>query len=232
MNTNNRYLPLFLLFLMVTVTTAHAQTEVSIKAGAHYSNLILKAPSGDEQDTQFKPGWQIGLAVDVPLGRALFLQPGLQYSRKGFTQDDSWFAGTGNDFRVSVNYIELPLNLLYKPSLGSGRLLIGGGPYLAYGRGGTWEADEPVLIGDVMIENNGKVNFIKDLWDGEWGEYSYGKPWDYGATITAGYEFFDRLSAQFNVKIGLANLEPHANDSKANRTRKNIGFGVSLGYEL
>lgn len=68
--------------------------------------------------------------------------------------------------------------------------------------------------------------------DGEWGEYLYGKPWDYGANFIAGYGFFDRFSAQFNIRLGLANLEPEVDGTKPDGTFKNIGFGISLGYKL
>lgn len=232
MKTNKRYVLLFLLFLLTTITIAHAQTEVSIKAGVHYSNVIFEDASGDRQETQFTPGMHAGLSVDVPVSGAFYIQPGLLYSRKGFTQDDNWFAGAANDFKVSVNYIELPLNVLYKPSLGSGKLLLGAGPYLGYGTGGKWESDEPVVIGDIIHDDHGDVNFKNDVVDGEWGEYLYGKRWDYGANFTAGYEFFDQFSAQFNIRLGLANLEPDVDGSKPDGTFKNIGFGISLGYTL
>ncbi|MCW9707133.1 hypothetical protein [Fodinibius salsisoli] len=83
MTIPNQYLPLLLLLLILTTVPAHAQTEVSIKAGAHYSNIIFKDASGDGQDTQFKPGWQVGIAVDIPLGRALLYTYNPIYSMPG-----------------------------------------------------------------------------------------------------------------------------------------------------
>lgn len=232
MKTSKRSVPLFLLFLMSTVTIAQAQTKVIVKAGAHYSNVIFEDASGDHRDTQFTPGWHAGVSIDVPVDGAFYMQPGMLYSRKGFKQEDSWFAGTGNNFNISVSYIELTLNVLYKPSLGNGKLSVGVGPYLGYGTGGRWESDEPVVIGDIIHDDQGNVNFKNDVRDGEWGEYMYGKPWDYGANVMVGYEFFDRFSAQFNVRLGLANLEPDVDGSKPDGTLKNIGFGISLGYTL
>ncbi len=38
-----------------------------------------------------------------------------------------------------MNYIELPVNFIFKPVLGNGQLLLGLGPYIAYGIGGKVE---------------------------------------------------------------------------------------------
>lgn len=226
------YVPMFLIILMATVSIAHAQTEVSIKASANYSNVIFEDETGDRKETQFIPGWHAGLSVDVHVSNQFYIQPGVLYSQKGFKQEDSGFAGSGNHFKVTVSYIEFPINFLYKPSLGMGKLLLGAGPYLGYGTGGKWEADQPVIIGDIIHDDRGDVNFKNDVMDGEWGEYLYGKPWDYGANVIAGYEFFDRFSVQFNIRLGLANLEPDINGTRADGTFKNTGFGISFGYKL
>lgn len=232
MRNSKLFISIFLITLVAIVNIAHAQTKVNIKAGVNYTNAIFEDETGDRQDTQFIPGLHAGLSVDVPVGGEFYIQPGVLYSQKGFKQEDSWFAGSGNNFKVTVSYIELPLNLLYKPLLGSGKLLLGAGPYLGYGMGGKWESDQPVVIGDIIHDDHGNVNFKNDVIDGEWGEYLYGKPWDYGANFTAGYEFFDRFSAQFNVRLGLANLEPNVDGTKPDGIFKNIGLGISLGYTL
>lgn len=234
MENNKQYVLIFLLLLMATVTAAQAQTEVSIKGGAHYSKVVLEDEAGNRQEAQFTPGWHMGLSVDVPIGNNFSVQPGLFYTRKGFTQKDSWFAGSGNNFEVKANYLDLSVNFLYKPALGSGKLLFGTGPYAAYGLGGKWETDEEVVIGDIVIGDHGGVHFSNDAMDGGDGNsYLYGKPLDYGVNFLVGYEFFNKISAQFNVQLGLANLIPEYSDgTKRDGTFKNIGFGVSLGYKL
>lgn len=224
--------PIFLLVMMAAINTTLAQTEVSIKAGANFSNVVLEDEAGDRKDTRFSPGYHVGVSVDVPVGGDFYIQPGALYSRKGFKQEDSAFAGSGNPFRVTVSYIELPLNFLYKPRLGSGRLLLGAGPYLGYGTGGSWEADDSIVIGDIIHEDHGDVIFENDIRDGEWGTYLYGKPLDYGANFIAGYEFFDKFSAHFNVQLGLANLQPEVDGTEPEGTFRNVGFGLSLGYKL
>src|SRR5699024_2197456 len=160
----------------------------------------------------------------VPVGSAFYLQPALLYSRKGFTQEDSWFAGDGNHFEVKTNYLELFVHFLYKPALGSGKLLFGAGPYMAYGLGVEWESAEDVVIGDIIIGDHGDVHFSNDAFDGGDGNsYLYGKPLDYGVNLLVGYEFFNRISAQFNVQLGLADLLPEYSDgTKQDGSFKNI----------
>ncbi|MEX2403445.1 MAG: porin family protein [Balneolales bacterium] len=226
---------IFLLILTATVNIAHAQTKASIKAGVNFSSVIFEDETGDRSENQLIPGMQLGLSVDVPVAGAFYIQPGLLYSRKGFKTRNSWFAGSGNNFKVTASYIEVPLNFLYKPTLGRGKLLLGAGPYLGYGTGGEWEAEETVIIGDIMLHPNyGDVFFENDAMDGGGGNsYKYGKPLDYGANFMAGYEFFNKISAQFNVQLGLANLIPeYADGTKRDGAFKNIGFGISLGYKL
>ena len=233
MKTSKLFFPVLLFVMMAAVSTVNAQ-EMSIKAGANYSNVIFEGETGDRYETRFTPGFHIGLSVDVPVGGEFYIQPGARYSQKGFKQEDSGFAGTGNPFRVSVSYIELPINFLYKPTLGGGELLLGAGPYLGYGTGGKWESEEPVVIGDIIYGDQGDVHFSNDAMDGGGGNsYLYGKPLDYGVNFLVGYEFFNKISAQFKVQLGFANLIPEYADGTArDGTFKNIGFGFSLGYKL
>lgn len=60
----------------------------------------------------------------------------------------------------------------------------------------------------------------KNVSDGEWGKYLYGKLRDYGITVLIGYEFLDQLSARFHVQLGLKNLAPDVDRAKADDTFK------------
>src|SRR5690625_7284239 len=104
MKNNKRYVLIFLLLLMTAVTTVQAQTEVSIKAGAHYSKVILEDETGNGQEAQFTPGWNIGLSVEVPMVNKFYIQRGRLYTRKGLPQKKSGFAGSVKKFKVKGNY--------------------------------------------------------------------------------------------------------------------------------
>lgn len=232
MRKNKLLFSLFLFILIYGVNAGHAQTRWGVKAGVNFSKLIIENESGSKQPTQFVPRFQAGLTAEIPIAADLYIQPAALYSGKGFRQENNWFSGSDNEFKTTVSYIEVPLNFLYKPPLGKGNLLIGAGPYVAYGAGGTWEAESNVIIGDIVIDDYGDVIFKDDRVNGEFGAYLYGKPFDYGATFLAGYEFMDTFSVQINAQLGLANLQPAVDGEKPEGKRKNAGFGVSVGYKF
>jgi len=83
-----------------------------------------------------------------------------------------------------------------------------------------------------MTDKQSEVIVRNDSSDGEFDNYMYGKPVDYGANVLAGYEFLDKLSVQFNVQPGLANLQSKLNGVKQNGSLRNTGVGILLGYKF
>lgn len=211
---------------------AHAQTKIGLKAGVSFSNIREKDEAGQKSSTQFMPGAQVGLTVDIPLSGNIYLQPAFVYADRGFKQAKGGFYGTADGVEVDVSYIEVPILLLYKPKIGKSNLLLGAGGYLAYGTGGKWKSATDPLIGDIRLRNYGYVIFKNDGRDGEFESYLYGKPLDYGVNLLVGYELFKQFSLQFNGQFGLANLQPHYGDIKPKGELKNIAFGISLGYKF
>lgn len=232
MKNKNLHLPLLLLLLTTACSLVTAQTKVGIKAGANFTNVMVKNENGSKAETQSMPGTLLGLTLDIPIIQDFFIQPGIMYSKKGFKQESGGYNGLANNFKVNASYIELPINFIYKPELGAGKLLLGAGPYIGYGTGGTWKSDNIILIGDIMTDNKGETIFKSDYMDGEFGNYLYGKPFDYGANLLVGYELFNKLSVQLNVAMGLANLQPKSNGVERDGSLRNTGFGISLGYQF
>src|SRR5690606_14062020 len=224
---------LLIAVLISFVETATSQTRFGARAGMNLSGLRLVDEQGDKQETGLIPRFQIGLTFDVPVGSEFYIQPAALYSGKGFKQDGGWLAGSDSEFRATASYVEVPVNLLYAPRLGRGNLIVGAGPYVGYGTGGKWEADQgQVLIGDIMIEPHGEVIFKGDVADGEFGNYLYGKPWDYGLNVLVGYEWMRRINVQLNGQFGVANLAPDIGGNSPKGSIKNVVYGISVGYKL
>lgn len=181
---------------------------IGIRAGVNFQNLNGEDASGDKLDNKLKTGFHAGLVADIPVAPDFYFQPGLLYSTKGAELENS------TDLRL--NYVEMPLNLVYKPMLGTGRLLLGFGPYVGYGIGGKAE----------FSGTETDVKFEKEA--GNAANTVYFKPFDAGANLLFGYEFSNKLSAQLNAQLGLININAYDNDAKI----KNTGFGVSLGYRI
>lgn len=232
-STKQFLLALLVLPLICVTKATIAQTKVGIKAGVNFSNVTMKDDGGHKTSTQSMPGLQLGLTADIPVTDDFFIQPGLQYSGKGFKQETGGFYGSASNFEVKASYIELPVYIVYMPIFAGGHLMMGAGPYIGYGNGGNWKSDSSVAIDDMMIGNKGDVIFRNNAANGGSLEsYTYGRPLDYGAGFLLGFEFLANLSAQLNAQVGLANLEPHFDGFQRESKLKNTGFGISLGYKF
>jgi len=223
----------FLIIPLVVVAafnSSYAQTKIGVNAGVSFSNVVMKDFNGDKMETNSKPGIQLGLTVDIPITGDFYVQPAAIYANRGFKQKENGFYGLATNFDVRANYIEVPVSLLYKPAIGIGNLMIGAGPYIGYATGGTWKSDNNILIGDIMTENTGKVDFINNRKEGEFGNYIYGKPLDYGLKFSFGYEFIQQVSILFNAQIGLADLYPDYDGVKRSYKTTNKSFGFLLAY--
>lgn len=233
MNYQKLILAVLVSFVCLFSNPAFGQTAVGVRAGVNLSNVNSVSESGERQRTDVIPRFQVGVNLDIPLSMALYLQPGVLYSGKGFKQTGGWLASEGNEFKAKADYIEMPINLVYRSQVWTGNVMIGAGPYVGYGIGGKWETEGKIVIGDIILsESNGDIIFKQDLSDGEFSNYLYGKPWDYGINVLAGYEFLQRIAVQLNAQWGVANLVPDIDSKPADGSIRNRSYGISLGYRF
>lgn len=202
--------------LMLMINVSNAQTTFGIRGGINFQNMNGKDEEGDKLENHLKLGFHIGANVEFPIADEFYLQPGLLFTTKGATD----FFGI-NDLKGTLSYIELPIHFLFKPQLGTGRLIIGLGPYLAYAVKGKMKLDND----EEDIEFTNKVDATDE------GQF-FLKPFDAGADIFFGYEMAGGLSLQLNAQLGLLNLIPEFEDEENDAILKNTGFGLSLGYRF
>lgn len=203
----------------------HAQTTsgnrlFGIRAGINFQNLNGKDFNGNTLSNDLVLRYHVGANVEIPLAPDFYFQPGLLFITKG-AKSSTTILGTTVTSTVNISYLELPLNLLYKPLLGTGHLLLGFGPYLAYGIGGK------VTLND----QSESIKFANTANATDFGT-TY-KPFDAGGNLLAGYEFSNRISFQLNAQLGMIKINPDYSgipDSKL--AVKNTGFGLSLGYRF
>lgn len=193
-------------------------TSVGIHAGVNMFNINGKNAVGTELDNKLKTGFSAGVNVAIPLGSGFYVQPGVDFTQKG--------TETENDIKTTLNYIDIPINFVYKPILGSGNLVLGFGPYLGFGVSGK-------------VKNaNGTTSDVefKDEYDpGLPGTTTQLRRSDAGANLLAGYEFSNKLSVNLKAQLGLKDINPDVPDNSSvnDQTRfRNTGFGLSLGYRF
>ena len=123
---------LSLLCLMGIISFSLAQSiNVGIKAGVNFSKLAASS-GGLTLTSSSTTGFHVGAVVDLGFDN-WSLQPGLLYSTKGGTYGSAADGGTA---KLTLNYVEVPVNLLYNIPLVVGKVFIGGGPYFGYGISG------------------------------------------------------------------------------------------------
>jgi hypothetical protein len=185
---------------------------VGIIAGPNFSSITSKntiANSGKET-SDLLVGLRAGVTLDLPLAQEFYIGTGLLYAGKGGKNKDN------GDFKTTLSYLQIPVNFLFKPEVGAGKLNLGAGPYVAYGIGGKNKG----TIGNVTAEYK--------AFDDESGDLKM-KHFDAGVGVVAGYELNSGLYFGLNADLGLVNAyEKTDND----RSFKNTSFGVSLGYKF
>lgn len=210
--------------LLALTTTAFAlgaqaqSTTFGIRAGVNFQNINGKTYDDKDLDNKLKTGFHIGVNAEIPVAPDFYVQPGVLFTTKGAKSKDD------DDIKVKLSYIEVPINFLYKPSLGAGKLLLGVGPYIAFGIGGK------------VSDANGKdtdIKFKNKITAAEYLQNPYVKRIDVGGNLLFGYELSSKLSAQLNAQLGMVKINPEIEGVSNDNTKwKNTGFGISLGYRL
>jgi hypothetical protein len=197
-------------------------TTFGIRAGINFQNINGKDDDGDKLENKLALKWHAGVNAEIPIATDFYVQPGLMYITKGAKSEEN---ALGESSKLNLGYLELPVNLLYKPTLGTGKLLLGFGPYLAYGIGGKLHLDDS----DEEID----VKFKSKVESGDPVDKYYVKPFDAGANFLVGYEFAQKFSAQLNAQLGLVNINSKRDGLPDDDSRSaNTGFGISVGYRF
>lgn len=105
----------------------HSQVRYNIQAGVNFSTLTNNLLP----NTSSKTGFRAGLGINYNFSDFFSVDPSLLIVSKGFKQ---------SDINLSVNpiYLQLPVNFTINlPLTRDIKILIGAGPYVAYGIGGS-----------------------------------------------------------------------------------------------
>jgi hypothetical protein len=230
MTMKNKFLTVSAIIIMSTVAM-QAQIGFGLLGGVNFQNINGKNSNGNKLENGLLTGFHAGVNVNIPAAPDFYFQPGLLFSVKGaknefFTPD----VKASGDYTTTtrLSYVEMPLNLLYRPQLGNGHLLLGFGPYLAYGITGM----ETTQFNSVSFERPVKFKNSVEGWT-DLVENAYYRPFDAGANILFGYEFAMGAFVQLNAQLGLLKINPeYAWISDDQRAYKNTGYGLSFGYRF
>lgn len=197
---------------MLIAGLSFGQVKWGVVAGPNFSSATVKS-GGDKETSDLLIGVRAGITADLPLADEFFIGTGLLYAGKGGKNKDN------SDFKTTLSYLQLPILFTYKPQVGSGNLVLGVGPYLAYGLGGKHKGGIGNLTGDLKA------------FDDESGPYKL-KRFDAGAGIQVGYELPQGVYFGLNTDLGLVNVASETSLGGQDFSWKNTSFGVSVGYKF
>lgn len=208
----------FALFITVCGT---AQTTFAVRGGVNFQTI-----KGDEDESnKMMAKYHLGAQADIPVATDFYFQPGLLFATKGAKSKET-LLGETFEAKLNLAYLEIPLSLVYKPEVGTGKLILGAGPYVAFGVGGKLKFEGGGESEEIDVE------FTNDVKDSDPDDKAYIKRMDAGANIFAGYEFTPNIFVQANAQVGLSNLTPKYNGEKPDTKARNLGFGLSIGYRF
>ena len=213
-----------ILLFSASFAVAQEKTKLSfgILGGLNFQNLNGKDLGGDKLENDMLLGFHGGINVQIPIAPEFYFQPGIMYSSKGAKNTSGSITST-----TKLNYIEVPLNMVYKASLGKGFFMLGFGPYVSYGMSGSVKT----VSGSVTLNRDVKFKSVVETGDNILVPYY--KAFDAGANIFVGYEMASGLFLQLDTEFGMLNINPEykiLSDDKS--STKNTGFGLSLGYRF
>lgn len=189
--------------LFISAVANAQKTKFGLQAGATMSNARVEAGSESESsDSKF--GFTLGFMLDKQISKSFYFQPSLNWTQKGFEESDG-----SEKMTETLNYLELPLNFLYRQAPDKG-FFVGLGPTIAMGLSGK------IKMGDEEADINFGSNSDDDY-----------RLMEYGGNVLAGYLFQNKLQIAVNYNFGLSNVFP---ENDFDFSMKNNYWGLRIGY--
>jgi hypothetical protein len=241
---------------LLVASASQAQTTVSFgpRLGANLTTFSYNGTSTGLDATNHQLGVQVGGTLNLGFGNVSF-QPSLLFSQKGAElkgSEEQSFGGITTKASVTIkprlNYIELPLNVVYTTG-GDHGFQVFAGPYLAVGVGGggsykvSFESNDPDYTtylpngeypGSLAVEYGDRQNDNSSAGAGS----SLGAPkltitarrFDAGLNAGVGYRV-GPVQAQLGYGLGLVNFIPKDSDGTDTGSKAyHRGFQLAATY--
>ena len=215
----------FFFISVLMINSLHAQVTYGIRSGVNYAtwkgdDIQIIQDLVDKTDgyvvTKGRTGMHIGGYVKIPISEVFSFEPGLEYSKKGYSLKGDFqipvlkYLGVNARAQVQSHYIDIPL--VMKANVYKG-LNVYAGPQVSYLLRSTLNAKIGVL--GITLFNRG------------FGITERFNKVDMGLTGGIGYEFGNGLNIQAGYDYGLSKLDKNDNYQAYNRVVK-----ISVGYSF
>lgn len=209
----------FLGFTFLSLISAAAFSQdikFGIQAGTAIASQKAKQ-SGVSITSDSKVGFTVGAIADISIAENFTFQPGLNFTQKGSKFSISE-GSESMESTTTLNYLELPLNFVYKAPAGNGKFFAGLGPVVNYG-----------ISGKSKMKMTGEGEVSEDIKFGTNENEDDLKPFEFAGNILAGYEFSNGVFVAANYNAGLSNI---AVGGDSDNSFKNRYFGFRVGFKF
>ncbi len=162
--------------LMLVGFSYAAQAQFAARVGVNLANQSF-SPEIEGVSNAFSPGLHLGVTYEHMLSDALSLRPGVLFSMKGSKQEID-FLGVTAEATSKFNYLEIPIDFVYKMAMGDNMLNIHAGPYVG-------------MLMTAKVEDDDVKEDVESL--------------DYGLNLGLSYHF-GKIGVGVNYGLGLANI--------------------------
>lgn len=221
----------FIVSLLIILATCklHAQVSFGVAVGMNQSVMQYRDPAGNAAETKSPlRRFNSELLVYFPIVEGFYIIPAIRLVTKGANLTANHMQGGQAEYtrRLDVRYLEIPVNAAYKIPVSFGRIMIGAGPYAAYGMCGNNRLQVYNTVGAVVNTADYDVTFSRQVNKGIYPGTRLNR-WDVGGQVVAGVEFNNLIMVGLHYSRGMRNL-----DLSGNSVIKNTSMGVSIGYLL
>lgn len=197
--------------LLTTVAMGFAavsfgQTSYGIKAGVNLPKLQAKGGS-ISYTTKTSTSFYVSAFMDSNIAPSLSIQPGISLQGKG-GKVSSKDSGVNEEIKDDYMYVEIPVNLVYYISAGTGDVFLGAGPYAGFG-----------VSAKTTMGSESKSGSFKE------GNLNV---FDAGLNFLAGYKLGNGFLINGGYSLGLANMDKNADGWSV----KNRVFSLGVGFQF
>ena len=200
-----------MLSFILAMKYAGAQSlSFGINAGATLASYKIKY-SSVSITSKSKVGFAAGIISNVSIGKSFSFQPALNFLQKGGALKESGYSD-----KSTLNYLELPLDVVFNTNSTKGKFFAGLGPCLSFG-----------LTGKEKYEDDGGHVEKTDIKFGSGNEDDL-KPFELSGNILAGYQFKGGFFIAVNYNTGLSNII--IDNGEIDSKYHNRYFGLKIGF--
>jgi len=224
-------LPLFFFAVLALSFNGFSQLRVALVAGPHAASVNEEnnLPGWDTLQNKYssRAGFHFGFMADLQLSEQskFWFQPGIIYYNKGrkfsSTYDTSQVDYLQVDASQFLNYIDVPMNIVFKLPLGkNSKFFLGTGPYVSFFYNGREKTETLLKQGGVNTDENSNLPVGNGM-----NRY---KTLDYGVNGTAGFEF-SKIFLSFNFSRSIGDFYTASYDGHFKHQVMGGSLGIFLG---